>query len=163
MSVYTALKTQKSLQSGTGPAPSRGNSSFFLQNTVFLSTTPTAAGGTLLATTDVVKLIDLPAGVMPLRAWIKIVTANAGAAAATINVGTYKVSDDSAVDADGLIATADAKATAGTVTLGAGALLATTGFKPAAEADYIGAAMAVACTAASTVPKVQVVVECLAL
>jgi hypothetical protein len=163
MSVYSALSNQKTTRTIAGPVPDLPNRSFFIQNTVYLSSTPKASGGSLLATTDIVKLMDLPTGVMPIRAWIRILTANDGAASATINVGVYKVSDDAAVDADGLVATADAKATALTTTIGAGAMLATTGFKPAAVDSYIGAAMAVACTADSAVPRVQVIVECLPL
>lgn len=163
MSLYSALLGQKHVPTLNAPVPTLANRSFFIQNTVFLSTTPLASGGALLGTSDIVKLMDLPANAMPIRAWLRVITANDGAASATINIGVYKVSDDTAVDADGLVATADAKATAETITLGAGSMLATTGFKKAAVDSYIGAAMAVACTAASVVPKVQVIVECIAL
>jgi len=163
MAKYTALTSQKNIPTLEGAKPTLSNASFYLQNTVYMSTTPHAAGGALLTVNDVVPLIDLPVGVMPVRAWRRVLTANDGAAAATIDVGVYKSSDDSAVDADGLIAAADAKAAAGVTTLGAGAMLATVGFKPAAEASFIGASMAVAATAASVVPRIQVIVECVAV
>jgi len=55
-----------------------------------------------LAAGNVLRVINIPLGLLPLGIGVKVTTADS-VAAATADIGLYKVADDTAVDEDGLI------------------------------------------------------------
>lgn len=61
-----------------------------------------SADGYSLADGNVLRLIDLPPGVVPLAVSAEVVTAD-DVTAGTVDLGIYKQSDDSEVDADCLL------------------------------------------------------------
>lgn len=80
----------------TGGAPAQTFAQFgVLMAKVDLSVNNLAAG-------NVLRVLNIPLGLMPMALGVKVTTADS-VAAATADIGLYKVYDDSAVDADGLI------------------------------------------------------------